>query len=115
MLLRLMTLLLAVPAIGLANAAVADPNVEYGEQYEAAYLAACSVDRPLAACQCSMEVIEDTISFRAFAALVERYGGDIRRAVPAERVDPVLERSCGIATLSVPPQPGLLQTGMAPQ
>ncbi len=110
---RLLTLLLAVPAIGLANAADADPNVEYGEGYEAAYLAACSVDRPLAACQCSMEVIEDTISFRAFAALVEHHGGDIRRALPAERVDPVLERRCGIATLSVPPRTGPLQTGRA--
>ena len=106
----LISVLLAMSTIGPTNVVSADPNVEYGEEYEAAYLAACSVNRPLAACQCSMEVIEDTISFNAFAALVEHHGGDIRRAVPAARVDPTLERRCGIATLSLP-----LQTGMAPQ
>ncbi len=83
----LISVLLAMSTIGPTNVVSADPNVEYGEEYEAAYLAACSVNRPLAACQCSMEVI-----------------------VPAARVDPTLERRCGIATLSLP-----LQTGMAPQ
>lgn len=110
---KLLSLLLAAPALVLANATSADPNVEYGEEYEIAYLAACSAERPLTACQCSMEAIEDTISFRAFAALIEQYGGDIRRAVPADRVDPVLERRCGIATLSVPVQSGMVQP--APQ
>jgi hypothetical protein len=106
---KLLCLLLAAPALILANATRADPNVEYGEQYETAYLAACSAGRSLAACQCSMEAIEDTISFHAFATLIEQYGGDIRRAVPADRVDPVLERRCGIASLSVPVQSDVAQ------
>jgi hypothetical protein len=41
--------------------------------------------------------------------LIELYGGDIRRAVPADRVDPALERRCGIAHLSVPIQSGMAQ------
>ena len=106
---KLLSLFLAAPALILANTTSADPNVEYGEEYENAYLAACSAERPLAACQCSMEAIEDAISFRAFATLIELYGGDIRRAIPADRVDPALERRCGIAQLSVPIQSGMAQ------
>ena len=81
----LAAVLMAVTTIVLAHDASADPNVEYGESYEAAYLAACGADRPASACQCSMEVIEDTLSFTGFATLVEHYGGDIRRALPALR------------------------------
>jgi hypothetical protein len=110
---KLLCVLLAAPVLILANATRADPNIEYGEVYENAYLASCSAGRSLAACQCSMEAIEDTISFHAFATLVEQYGGDIRGAVPADRVDPVLERRCGIASLSLPVQSGMAER--APQ
>ena len=115
MLAKLATLLLSATVIVLADAARADPNVEYGESYEAAYLASCRADRPAAACQCSMEVIEETLSFADFAALVEQFGGDIAGAVPAERVDAVLERRCGIAGLAVPRQTDVTQRARSPE
>jgi hypothetical protein len=92
--------LLAAMALVLAQAARADPTVEDGDPYEAAYLASCGAQLPQAACRCAMEVIEDTLSFDKFAALVAHFGGDIRRVLPAERVDPAVEQSCGIAGLS---------------
>jgi hypothetical protein len=96
-------ILFAAAAILLAQAASAGPNVESDDPYEAAYLAACRAQLPLASCRCAMEVIEDTLSFDKFAALVTNFGGDIRRALPADRVDPAVEQSCGIAGLSVAP------------
>jgi hypothetical protein len=105
----------AATTLALAQGASADPNVEYADSYETAYLASCSADRSAAACQCSMEAIEDTLSFDAFATLVEHYGGNIRRALPAERLDPVLESRCGIATLSLPQSIDVTQRAHAPQ
>ncbi len=112
---RKLAFLFAATTFALAQGASADPNVEYGDAYETAYLAACGADLSAAACQCSMEAIEDTLSFDAFATLVERYGGNIRRVLPAERLDPVLESRCGIASLSVPRPIGVTQRAHAPQ
>jgi hypothetical protein len=92
--------LIAATALLLAQVARADPNLGYDDPYEAAYLASCGAQLPQAACRCAMEVIEDTLSFDKFAALVAHFGGDIRRVLPAERVDPAVEQSCGIAGLS---------------
>jgi hypothetical protein len=92
--------LLAATVLVLAQAARADPSVEDDDPYEAAYLASCGAQLPPAACRCAMEVIEDTLSFDKFAALVAHFGGDIRRVLPTERVDPAVEQSCGIAGLS---------------
>ncbi|HEX3498573.1 MAG TPA: hypothetical protein VHT04_04565 [Stellaceae bacterium] len=94
------TILIAATAILLAQAVKAGPKFADDDAYEAAYLAACGAHLPPGSCQCVMEVIEDTLSFDAFAALVERFGGDIRRVLPAERVDPAVEQSCGVADLS---------------
>jgi hypothetical protein len=92
--------LIAATALLLAQVARADPNLGYDDPYEAAYLASCGAQLPQAACRCAMEVIEDTLSFDKFAALVAHFGGDIRRVLPTERVDPAVEQSCGIAGLS---------------
>src|SRR3954454_13861646 len=94
------TILIAAAALALAPAARAAPKVEHGDPYERAYLSACTAYLPPASCQCAMEVIEDTLSFDTFASLVGHYGGDIRRVLPAERVDPAVEQSCGIAGLT---------------
>lgn len=97
---KLAMVLIAVMAIVPAWVASAGPGVEDGDRYETAYLAACGARLPPASCQCTMEVIEDTLTYDAFTTLVARFGGDIRRALPAERVDPAVAQSCGIADLS---------------
>jgi hypothetical protein len=109
------TVLIAATAILLAQAARADPKVESDDFYEAAYLRACGAHLPPASCQCAMEVIEDTLSFDKFASLVARFGGDIRRVLPAERVDPAVEQSCGIAGLSTSRMTDVTQRVNAPQ
>jgi hypothetical protein len=82
---------------------------------EPAYLRACGAHLPPASCQCAMEVIEDTLSFDKFASLVARFGGDIRRVLPAERGDPAVEQSCGIAGLSTSRTTNVTQRVNAPQ
>src|SRR5260221_12253446 len=91
---RKLAFLFAATTFALAQGASADPNVEYGDAYETAYLAACGADLSAAACQCSMEAIEDTLSFDAFATLVERYGGNITRLLPAGRRESVVVKRC---------------------
>ena len=98
----LRALLLASPLLALAAPAVADPNVEYGESYEAAYLEACGATAVASACQCSMEAIEEAISFSAFADLVAAHGGDLRRVLPDEVRARITERHCGVAELERP-------------
>jgi hypothetical protein len=101
-------LLVAGPALLPASIAHADPNIEYGESYETAYLAACTAHASRASCQCSMEVIEEAISFRNFAELVEIHGGDIRKAVPTALTGRLLRDRCGITDLA-----GSVETGTA--
>ena len=54
-------------------------NVQYGEHYEQAYLAACMATDTAQACSCMMEAIETEISFGVFADLVELHDGQIGR------------------------------------
>jgi hypothetical protein len=108
------TVLIAATAILLAQAARADPKIESDDFYETAYLAACGAHLSPASCQCAMEVIEDTLSFDKFASLVAHFGGDIRRGLPAERIDPAVEQSCGIAGLSMPRTTTMTQQAKQP-
>jgi hypothetical protein len=101
--------LIVATALLLTQAVRADPMVESDDPYEVAYLASCGARLPLASCRCAMEVIEDTLSFDKFAALVAHFGGDIRRVLPADRVDPAVEQSCGIAGLSTAPTAAVTQ------
>jgi hypothetical protein len=111
----LATVLMAATTIVLAQAASAAPNVEDGEASETAYLAACSRDLPPASCQCTMEVIEDTLSFDTFVSLVEHFGGNIGRVLPADRVDPAVEQRCGIAGLSTSRRTSFTQRARTPE
>jgi hypothetical protein len=111
----LATVLIATTTIVLTLAASAGSNVEDGDVYEAKYLAACSTHLPPASCQCTMEVIEDTLSFDTFVSLVEHFGGNIRRALPPDRVDPAIEQRCGIAGLSTSQKTNVTQRARAPE
>jgi hypothetical protein len=101
--------LIAATALLLTQSVRADSTIESDDPYEAAYLASCGRQLPPDSCRCAMEVIEDTLSFDKFAALVAHFGGDIRRVLPADRVDPAVEQSCGVAGLSISPTTTMTQ------
>jgi hypothetical protein len=111
----LATVLVAAATIGLAHGAIAGPKVEDPDAYEAKYLAACSTQLPPASCECTMEVIEDTLSFDTFMSLVEHFGGNIGRVLPADRVDPAVEQRCGIAGLSTSQRTNFTQRAKTPE
>ena len=56
--------------LGLALAASpvsATVNLEYGYEYEAAYLAQCTAEHSARACVCSMEKLQEVVGFDQFA------------------------------------------------
>lgn len=53
--------------------AVAGVNLEFGEEYETVYLAACTQEHSARACQCTMEALEERVGFMVFADQVDRY------------------------------------------
>jgi hypothetical protein len=111
---RILATVLVAAAIGLAQEASAGPKLEDPDAYEAKYLAACSTQLPPASCECTMEVIEDTLSFDTFMSLVEHFGGNIGRVLPADRVDPAVEQRCGIAGLSTSQRTTFTQRARTP-
>jgi hypothetical protein len=48
-------------------------NLEYGQDYEVAYLLTCEQDHPWRACSCSMVALEEQVGFVRFAEEVDRY------------------------------------------
>jgi hypothetical protein len=59
-----------------SGAANAGPNLEYGQDYEEAYLLTCTRENSARACACSMEALEEKVGFTRFAEEVDRYGDD---------------------------------------
>jgi hypothetical protein len=57
-------------AAGPASAAV---NLEYGLEYEEAYLELCKIEHSERACVCSMEALETRVGFEVFAEEISRH------------------------------------------
>lgn len=57
-------------------AAHAGVNLEYGQEYEQAYLETCEEGNSARACTCSMEALEEKVGFLRFAEEVDRYRTD---------------------------------------
>jgi hypothetical protein len=55
---------------GAANAVV---NLEYGMEYEEAYMLSCTRDHSPRACSCSMVALEEKVGFTRFAEEVDRH------------------------------------------
>jgi hypothetical protein len=55
------------------GAAHAVLNLEYGQEYEVAYLQTCEQDHPSRACTCSMLALEEKVGFVRFAEEVDQY------------------------------------------
>ena len=64
---------LSVALIGSANAGV---NIEYGQEYEEAYLQLCSRDNVTEVCSCALEALEEKVGFMRFAEEIDRYRAD---------------------------------------
>jgi hypothetical protein len=61
-------------AVLVAFPAAAIVNLEYGMEYEQAYLDQCSISHSERACRCSMEALEEKVGFQEFAEQVAIYG-----------------------------------------
>jgi hypothetical protein len=57
----------------LATPAIADVNLEYGEEYETAYLDQCTREHSERACRCAMEGLQDRVGFITFAEEVDAH------------------------------------------
>jgi hypothetical protein len=66
----------AVLSIALIGSASAGVNIEYGQEYEEAYLQSCERGNSARACSCSMEALEEKVGFTQFAEEVDRYRDD---------------------------------------
>jgi hypothetical protein len=53
-------------------------SLEYGQDYQDAYLTACASRQDAQLCSCEITAIEGTVSFEVFAEAVQRSGGDVR-------------------------------------
>jgi hypothetical protein len=59
-------------------AAYAGVNIEYGQEYEEAYLESCAHDSSMRACVCSMEALQEKVGFERFAEEIDRHRRDFR-------------------------------------
>lgn len=50
-----------------ASPASATVNLEYGHEYETAYLAQCTKEHSARTCACSMEKLQEAVGFEVFA------------------------------------------------
>ena len=62
----------------ISAAAYAGANVEFGQEYEEAYLQSCQKDNSARACVCSMEALEEKVGFLRFAEEVDRHRTNFR-------------------------------------
>lgn len=49
-------------------------NLEYGQEYEIAYLEQCTQELSERACRCAMEALQSRVGFAAFADQVDAHG-----------------------------------------
>lgn len=80
-------------AAGFASSATA-VNLEYGHEYETAYLQQCEREHSERACRCSMEALQTRIGFEKFAEQVERHGQQIAESAGARMVSKDLLARC---------------------
>jgi hypothetical protein len=65
--------MIGVAAMVLTGPAIAGVNLEYGQEYEEAYLLACERENSSRACICGMEALEHKVGFTKFAEEVDRH------------------------------------------
>jgi hypothetical protein len=65
--------MIGAAAVILTGPALAEVNVEYGQEYEEAYLLMCERDNSHRACSCAMATLQEKIGFQRFAEEIERH------------------------------------------
>jgi hypothetical protein len=70
---KLCSVIGACSAAMISVAAYAGVNIEYGQEYEEAYLQTCERDNSARVCSCSMEALQEKVGFTRFAEEVDRY------------------------------------------
>jgi hypothetical protein len=80
----------------LSVAAYAGVNLEYGQEYEQAYLETCEQGNSTRACTCSMEALEEKVGFQRFAEEVDRHRDDFLKRSDLATLATDLVVSCEI-------------------
>ena len=75
---KLCSVIGAYSAAMISVAAYAGVNIEYGQEYEEAYLESCGKDNSTRACLCSMEALQEKVGFDRFAEEVDSHRTDFR-------------------------------------
>ena len=60
-------------AMVVAGSAFAGVNLEYGQEYEEAYLLVCERESSPRACSCSMAALQEKVGFTRFAEEIDRH------------------------------------------
>lgn len=64
---------ISAAAMIVAGSAFAGVNLEYGQEYEEAYMQVCEQENSQRACSCSMAALEQKVGFTRFAEEVDRH------------------------------------------
>jgi hypothetical protein len=65
--------MIGAAAMILTGPAIAEVNVEYGQEYEEAYLLMCESDHSYRVCSCGMATLQEKVGFQRFAEEVDRH------------------------------------------
>jgi hypothetical protein len=84
---------IAVLSFSIGSGAVA-ANLEYGHEYEAAFLQQCAREHNERTCRCSMQTLQTRIGFEKFAELAERRRHEVTQSEEARMAEADLLARC---------------------
>jgi hypothetical protein len=86
---------ISAAAMLVAGSAVAGVNLEFGQEYEEAYLLMCERENSPRVCSCSMAALEEKVGFTHFAEEVDRHREAFLERSPLATLATDLVNSCG--------------------
>ena len=87
--------MLGAAAMILTGPTLAEVNVEYGQEYEEAYLLMCERDHSHRVCSCGMAALQDKVGFERFAVEIERHRNAFFERSPMATLAADLVDACG--------------------
>ena len=88
--------MIGAAAMILTGSAIAEVNVEYGQEYEEAYPLTCERDYSHRVCSCGMTTLQDKVGFKRFAEEIERYRNAFFERSPMATLAADLVNACGV-------------------
>ena len=85
---------ISAAAMAVAGSAFAGVNVEYGQEYEEAYLLVCEKEHSPRVCSCSLEALERKVGFDRFAQEMDRHRDAFLERSPLATLATDLANAC---------------------